>query len=899
MATSTTVIDLIFNGVDKTGAASAAVLKNLDNFANSAKNITQPVADFTAAATKLEAGILGVGASVVAFSVKVASDFDSAFREMTTLFQASGQDVAKFRADIQDYASTSTQSIDDIGKSLLAAVGTGIKYGESLGLVAKAEKLSVATRADLEGTTKVLVSTMNAYGMETSDIDKISDLFFRTIADGNIKMDDLSKYLANVTPNAKIAGVSLDELLAAIATLTTAGAEPSTAIDALNSAISNIIGPSVQAQKLAAELGIEFNATGLKSKGFAGLLAEVGKATGGSAEQLKILFGDMNGFSAVASLTGAQADKFAESITNMGKATGGVDEALGKMVGSLENSTAVMSNAMTALLTAIGTPLLDEVGGISKAIADIFNSIGASVKDGELGGLVAFIDSILDDIQAAFQEVAKNIPEALGKANLTPFKDGINAVVDALKSLFGNIDITTVDGLRKAIELAGTAFLGLSNYVSGVIQSFRPLFDALTNAAQGAGTLDTSFLTLAGNIGGALTQVNLFMPALDALIALMAVNAGVGIVSGLTAMATTMPLLIPLAQALGATLAAAFAYKELDKLVQAFRDLYDAQNKLNESSKQTASVQKVTNDVLADFSKNTGFVVKNLDEAEALIKSGAVAWDSATNKYVEASKAQKEVAASTEKLTGLTDKEIEAQIKNATAVGNARKSAEELAQKKKDLSAVMVEKVVPVFDAATGKIVGYEKQLVKVAAGSKDAATGQQLAAGAIKKSAEEAAKAEEATRKWNQEVQKMQHVEKLALIEAQSKVTTAQIEADAEKTVAAFDSINVGIKSTGDTLTGLVGSLKDLDGLDKLKVQDLLDDENRRRDEAFKSQQKLIDAQIRDMDARSSALNRGDALIKIQGDGLKPHLEAFMWEILRTIQVRVNADGFKMLLGA
>ena len=33
-------------------------------------------------------------------------------------------------------------------------------------------------------------------------------------------------------------------------------------------------------------------------------------------------------------------------------------------------------------------------------------------------------------------------------------------------------------------------------------------------------------------------------------------------------------------------------------------------------------------------------------------------------------------------------------------------------------------------------------------------------------------------------------------------------------------------------------------------------------------------------------------------GDGLQPHLEAFMWEILEAIQVRVNADGYEMLLG-
>ena len=38
--------------------------------------------------------------------------------------------------------------------------------------------------------------------------------------------------------------------------------------------------------------------------------------------------------------------------------------------------------------------------------------------------------------------------------------------------------------------------------------------------------------------------------------------------------------------------------------------------------------------------------------------------------------------------------------------------------------------------------------------------------------------------------------------------------------------------------------------------------------------------------------------MIKVDGAGLQPHLEAFMWEVLKAIQVRVNADGLKMLLG-
>ena len=38
--------------------------------------------------------------------------------------------------------------------------------------------------------------------------------------------------------------------------------------------------------------------------------------------------------------------------------------------------------------------------------------------------------------------------------------------------------------------------------------------------------------------------------------------------------------------------------------------------------------------------------------------------------------------------------------------------------------------------------------------------------------------------------------------------------------------------------------------------------------------------------------------MIKIDGDGLAPHLEAFMFQILENIQTRVNANGEEMLLG-
>jgi len=44
--------------------------------------------------------------------------------------------------------------------------------------------------------------------------------------------------------------------------------------------------------------------------------------------------------------------------------------------------------------------------------------------------------------------------------------------------------------------------------------------------------------------------------------------------------------------------------------------------------------------------------------------------------------------------------------------------------------------------------------------------------------------------------------------------------------------------------------------------------------------------------------LDRGDALITIDGAGLQPHLEGFMWEILEAIQIRATSEGAEFLLG-
>ena len=181
----------------------------------------------------------------------------------------------------------------------------------------------------------------------------------------------------------------------------------------------------------------------------------------------------------------------------------------------------------------------------------------------------------------------------------------------------------------------------------------------------------------------------------------------------------------------------------------------------------------------------------------------------------------------------------------------------------------------------------------------------QKAAAAALqhKDSLEKTAKAaEEAKQKSDEYRLKLEEIasnERIKVIEARVNLNIAQLQADAEKVKAIFASLDNTVGSTGDLLGKLFDKLgSNLETLDKVDLKNQIELENKRRQEALDLQKELTRATIDEIRARTRAMEGGDALIKINGDGLAPHLEAFMWEILKQVQTRVNRDGLGMLLG-
>ncbi|MBD0372782.1 MAG: phage tail tape measure protein [Pyrinomonadaceae bacterium] len=222
----------------------------------------------------------------------------------------------------------------ELARGMYQAISSGVDKSEALDAIAISAKAARAGLASTFETVDMGTSIMASFNLQGKDLPAIYDKAFETVKRGKVEFPQLAQSIGLVSNIAAQAGISLDEMFAAIATSSRTN-RPTVAIEGMRSAISNILQPSSEAQKLAKELGIEFDAQALKAKGLAGFLNEVSEATGGDVEKMATLFGNVQGLSFVMSVTGNQAKTFANDLKGVASASGTIEEAFQKQKESL------------------------------------------------------------------------------------------------------------------------------------------------------------------------------------------------------------------------------------------------------------------------------------------------------------------------------------------------------------------------------------------------------------------------------------------------------------------------------------------------------------------------------------------------------------------------------------
>jgi TP901 family phage tail tape measure protein len=353
-------------------------------------------------------GALGVGFALS----KVISDvkeLDTNLRRLTTV----GVNVAKISpalAKLSDELGGVANKAELAAASYQAASAGFSDTAGNINILRAATKAAAGGLADTSAVTEVLVKTLNAYGMSGNQAIQVTDSISKAVELGNQEWSDYTSQLGRVASIAALAGVSLDEVNAFIASATKNGATAEIAFTGLGATLNTLLQPTKESQEAAAKLGLQWNYGALQAKGFAGLMAELAVATEKDKEATARLLGSQEAMRGAMAASSKGGTDFKNILEQLGNAAGKTDTDFQTMKGSLENTLKALDtsfkNLSESLGKAFGPTLVIVIQDITKAVngfANVMNAIPQPVMNA-VGGLAKFVVQMLL-VQKAIQAI--------------------------------------------------------------------------------------------------------------------------------------------------------------------------------------------------------------------------------------------------------------------------------------------------------------------------------------------------------------------------------------------------------------------------------------------------------------------------------------------------------------
>lgn len=193
-------------------------------------------------------------------------------------------------------------AVQDVNKALFDTISAGIDAGDSIMFLDEAAKLAIGGVTDLSTAVDGMTSVMNAYSLSIEDANKVASAFFTAQKYGKTTVAELAQNIGMVAPVAKMAGVSFQEVLSALALLTKQGIQTDIATTALRATLVALTSPTKTSANEFKKLGIETGITAIQEVGLAETLLKVAQATKINKDKMTELIPNVRALVAVAAL---------------------------------------------------------------------------------------------------------------------------------------------------------------------------------------------------------------------------------------------------------------------------------------------------------------------------------------------------------------------------------------------------------------------------------------------------------------------------------------------------------------------------------------------------------------------------------------------------------------------
>jgi TP901 family phage tail tape measure protein len=246
-------------------------------------------------------------------SYEAALKFQKAVSEIHAV--DSSRSYGEIATTIRQLSDAFNQPISDVAEGQYQAISNQfVKVADQSKLLTASNALAKVSCQELGTAVSLVAGTLNAYGESADKAALRAAQFDQAIALGHFRMADLATAMGRVQTLGHELGVSVEELQAALVTISIGGVKANEAGTQLRSVMMGMLKPSADLKEAYQQLGVESGPALIATYGLAGALQQLQKVGGSAASQLSAMFPNMRALVGELRIGGEGAQKYKEAL---------------------------------------------------------------------------------------------------------------------------------------------------------------------------------------------------------------------------------------------------------------------------------------------------------------------------------------------------------------------------------------------------------------------------------------------------------------------------------------------------------------------------------------------------------------------------------------------------------
>ena len=348
------------------------------------KNLGQGISSVGKALTAgLTLPIVGMGVA----SVKTASDFQGAMKEVSAISGATGTDLTKLSDLAKEMGRTTKFSASESADALKYMGMAGWKTQDMIEGLPGILNLAAAGGTDLATTSDIVTDGLTAMGLSAKNSSKFADIMAAACSNANTNIELMGETLKYVGPVAGALGIEMDDLSVAIGLMGNAGLKGGQAGTSLRAGLTNLVKPTKEMRNAMEKYGVELVKNADGSVNLMGTMENLRSVLGGldqttQAQALSTIFGKeaMSGWASIVNASEGDFNKLTEAIAN---SEGSAKKMADTMLEGSQGAIVEMKSALEGVAITIGerlTPFLEKLAdGVSK-VCEWFQNLSPATQ---------------------------------------------------------------------------------------------------------------------------------------------------------------------------------------------------------------------------------------------------------------------------------------------------------------------------------------------------------------------------------------------------------------------------------------------------------------------------------------------------------------------------------------